>query len=120
MLEHLCSTFSSSFTTPSHEAGIMKDLLNWSWKSLATRFAYILILSFLTVLCLQMKLGYFIYFILFRYFPHLHFQCYPKVLHTLPPTPRPTHSHFLALAFSCIGAYKVCKSNGPLFPLIAD
>jgi hypothetical protein len=44
----------------------------------------------------------------------------PKVPHTLPPTPLPTHSHFLALAFPCTGAYKVCKSNGPLFPVMAD
>ena len=54
---------------------------------------------------------------LIRYFPHLHFQCYPKS----PPYP-PTHPypHFLALAFPCTGAYKVCKSNGPLFPVMAD
>ena len=38
----------------------------------------------------------------------------PEVPHTLPPYPLPTHSHFLALAFPCIGAYKVCNSNGPL------
>jgi hypothetical protein len=44
----------------------------------------------------------------------------PKVPHTLPPTPLPTHSPFLALAFPCTGAYKVCKSNGPLFPVMAD
>jgi hypothetical protein len=44
----------------------------------------------------------------------------PKVPHTLPPTPLPTHSHFLALAFPCTGAYKVCKSNRPLFPVMAD
>jgi hypothetical protein len=34
----------------------------------------------------------------------------PKVLYTLPlppPCSLPTHSHFLALAFPCIGAYKV-------------
>jgi hypothetical protein len=43
-----------------------------------------------------------------------------KVPNTLPPTPLPTHSHFLALAFPCTGAYKVCKSNGPLFPVMAD
>jgi hypothetical protein len=43
-----------------------------------------------------------------------------KVPHTLPPTPLPTHSHFLALAFPCTGAYKVCVSNGPLFPVMAD
>jgi hypothetical protein len=37
-----------------------------------------------------------------------------------PPTPLPTHSHFLALAFPCTGAYKVCLTNGPLFPVMAD
>jgi hypothetical protein len=26
----------------------------------------------------------------------------------------------LALEFPCTGAYKVCKSNGPLFPVMAD
>ena len=31
--------------------------------------------------------------------------------------PLPTHSHFLALAFPCTGAYKVCKTKGPLFPI---
>jgi hypothetical protein len=31
----------------------------------------------------------------------------PKVPHTLPPTPLPTHSHFLALAFPCTGAYSL-------------
>jgi hypothetical protein len=38
-----------------------------------------------------------------------------------PPTPNPlpTHSPFLALAFLCTGAYKVCKSNGPLFAVMA-
>jgi hypothetical protein len=44
----------------------------------------------------------------------------PKVPHTLPPTPLPTPSHFLALAFPCTGAYRVCKSNGPLFPVMAN
>ena len=55
-----------------------------------------------------------------RYFPHLHFQCYPKSPPYPPPTPLPTHSHFLALAFPCTGAYKVCLTNGPLFPVMAD
>jgi hypothetical protein len=33
-----------------------------------------------------------------------------KVSYTLPaPTPLPTHSHFLALALPCTGAYKICK-----------
>jgi hypothetical protein len=41
----------------------------------------------------------------------------PKVLSYAPP---PTHSHFLALAFPCTEADKVCTTNGPLFPLMAD
>jgi hypothetical protein len=57
----------------------------------------------------------------FRYLFHLHFQCYPKSPpHAPPPTPPPTHSNFLALAFPCTEAYKVCMTNGPLFPLMAD
>ena len=44
----------------------------------------------------------------------------PKVPHVLPPNLLPTHSHFLALAFPCTEAYKVCKTNGPLFPLRAN
>ena len=44
-----------------------------------------------------------------------------KVLYTLPcPAPLPTHSHFLALVFPSTGAYKVCKTKGPLFPLMAN
>jgi hypothetical protein len=42
----------------------------------------------------------------------------PKVSHTLPLTSLP--SHFLALAFPCTEAYKVCKTQGPLFPMMAD
>jgi hypothetical protein len=60
-------------------------------------------------------------FFLIRYLFHLHFQCYPKSPpHAPPPTPPPAHSHFLALAFPCTEADKVCKTNGPLFPLMAD
>jgi hypothetical protein len=44
----------------------------------------------------------------------------PKVPHALSPTSLPTHSHFLALAFPCTEADKVCMTNGPLFPLMAD
>jgi hypothetical protein len=44
----------------------------------------------------------------------------PKVPHTHPPNPLPTHSPFLALEFPCTGAYKVCKSNGSLFPVMAN
>jgi hypothetical protein len=56
-----------------------------------------------------------------RYLDHLHFQCYTKSPPYPPtPTPLPTHSLSLALAFPCTGAYKVCVSNGPLFPVMAD
>jgi hypothetical protein len=56
-----------------------------------------------------------------RYLAHFHFQCYTKSPPYPPtPTPLPAHSPFLALAFPCTGAYKVCVSNGPLFPVMAD
>ena len=32
----------------------------------------------------------------------------------------PPHSHFLDLTFPCTEAYKVCMTNGPLFPLMAN
>jgi hypothetical protein len=68
---------------------------------------------------------FFIYFFSFpffiRYLAHLHFQRYTKSPPYPPtPTPLPTHSPFLALVFPCTGAYKVCVSNGPLFPVMAD
>jgi hypothetical protein len=65
--------------------------------------------------------GFFFFPFLIRYLAHLHFQCYTKSP-PYPPTatPLPTHSPFLALAFPCTGAYKVCVSNGPLFPVMAD
>jgi hypothetical protein len=44
----------------------------------------------------------------------------PKDSQALPPIPLPTHSHFLALAFPSTEAYKVCKTKGPLFPMMAD
>ena len=40
----------------------------------------------------------------------------PNTLHHR--TPLPTHSYFLALTFPCNEAYKVCKSKGPLFPMM--
>jgi hypothetical protein len=63
---------------------------------------------------------YFFFFILLGIFLIYISNAIPKVPHTLPPTPLPTHSHILALAFPCTGAYKVYKSNGPLFPVMAD
>jgi hypothetical protein len=68
------------------------------------------------------QLQFTIFFSFFiRYLAHLHFQCYTKSP-PYPPTttPLPTHSPFLALAFPCSGAYKVCVSNGPLFPVMTD
>jgi hypothetical protein len=44
----------------------------------------------------------------------------PKVPHTHSPTPLPTHSPFLALAFPCTRAYRVYMINGPLFSVMAD
>jgi hypothetical protein len=62
-----------------------------------------------------------IFSIFIRYLAHLHFQCYTKSPQYPPtPTPLPTHSPFLALAFPCTGTYKVCVSNRPLFPVMAD
>ena len=34
--------------------------------------------------------------------------------------PLPTPFHFLALVFPYTGAYQVCKTKGPLFPMMAD
>jgi hypothetical protein len=62
---------------------------------------------------------FFIYFLLGIFLNYIS-NAIPKVPHTLLPTPIPTPSHFLALAFPCTGAYKVCKSSGPLFPVMAD
>jgi hypothetical protein len=44
----------------------------------------------------------------------------PKSPITPLPAPLPTHSHLLALVFLCTGAYTVCKTKGPLFPMMAD
>jgi hypothetical protein len=69
-------------------------------------------------LCAQ---AFFKIFFIIMYFPQLHLECYPKSPpYPPPPTSLPNHSHFLALAFPCTGAYKLCVSNGPLFPVMAD
>ena len=45
----------------------------------------------------------------------------PKFPYTLPrPAPLHTLCHFLALLLPCTGAYKVCKTKGPLFPMMDD
>jgi hypothetical protein len=58
----------------------------------------------------------FLYFLLGIYFIYIS-NAIPKVPQPAPP---PTLSHFLALAFPCTEAYKVCTTNGPLFPLMAN
>jgi hypothetical protein len=58
---------------------------------------------------------YFFYFLLDIFFIYIsNFKCYAESsLYPSPcPAPLPTHSHFLALAFPCTGAYKVCKTRG--------
>jgi hypothetical protein len=64
-------------------------------------------------------IGYFLLDIFFIYI----LNAIPKVPYILPlpcTAPLPTHSRFLALAFPCTGAYKVCNTKGPLFPVMAD
>jgi hypothetical protein len=73
-----------------------------------------------------LRISFFVCFVLFcfvfllgTFFIHIS-SAIPKVPHTLPTTPPTTHSHFPALAFPCTEAYKVCTTNGPLFPLMAE
>jgi hypothetical protein len=59
-----------------------------------------------------------------RYFLYIQFKL-QMISQKLPipspcPAPLSTHFHFLALAFPCIGAYKICKTKGPLFPVMAN
>jgi hypothetical protein len=71
----------------------------------------------------SMKLGWYheidIYFLLGIFFIYIS-SAIPKVPQTFPPTPLFFHSHFLALVFPCTEAYKVCTTNGSLYPLMAD
>jgi hypothetical protein len=83
------------------------------------RFLWKVLLLNLAIASTALKLFFFPFFI--RYLAYLHFQCYTKSPPYPPtPTPLPTHSPFLALAFPCTGVYKVYVSNGPLFPVMAD
>ena len=59
-------------------------------------------------------------FFLIRYFLLYISNAIPKVPPLPSPTALPTNSHFLALVFPCTEAYKVCKTKGPLFPMMAD
>jgi hypothetical protein len=71
-------------------------------------------------LCIHDCNGLVTYFFLLHIFLNYISNASAKVPHALPPTPLHTHTHFLALAFPCTGAYKVCTTNGLLFPLMAN
>jgi hypothetical protein len=92
------------------------------WASISTFVTYESSIELETMYFLFFFFFFFFFFPFFiRYLAHLHFQCYIKSPPYPPtPTPLPAHSPFLALAFPCSGAYKVCVSNGPLFPVMAD
>jgi hypothetical protein len=79
-------------------------------------------LHYMVLVCWQLSLQVEQFFKIFfiTYFPQLPFQCYPKIPPYPPPLPYPPIPIFLALAFPCTGAYTVCVSNGPLFPVMAD
>jgi hypothetical protein len=64
-------------------------------------------------------LFYFFIYLLDVFFIYIS-SAIPKVPHTLPSTPLPTYSHYLALVFPCTEAYRVFKTNGPLFPMMAN
>jgi hypothetical protein len=69
---------------------------------------------------LQTEAGILFFFFKLGIFFIYIFNAIPKVPHTHLPNPLPTHSPFLAQGFPCTGAYKVCKSNGPLFAVMAN
>ena len=109
----------------SHSTHYSKVSIWEAWNHSSSRFCYLLmILSVGTRPSTKhteiKSRSNFLKNIFITYFPQLHFQCYPKSPLYPPPTPLLTHSHFLALAFPCTEAYKVCVSNGPLFPVMAD
>ena len=63
---------------------------------------------------------YFVNIFIITYFPQLHLECtFRKSPIPSPPLPYPPIPIFLSLAFPCTVAYKVCMSNGPLFPVMA-
>jgi hypothetical protein len=64
--------------------------------------------------------SFFKIFFIITYFPQLHLECHPKSPPYPPPLPYPPIPIFLALAFPYTGAYKVCTTNEPLFPLMAN
>jgi hypothetical protein len=95
-------------------ASVVTDLFPKLYiSSVTSLFLFFVFFSFFSF---STNIFYFILFPIFiRYLAHLHFQYYTKSPPYPPtPTPLPTHSPYLAPAFPCTGAYKVCVSNGPL------
>ena len=69
--------------------------------------------AWLVVHCMANLFFYYFYFLLGIFLIYLS-NAIPKVPHT-PPTPLPTHSHFLALAFPCMGSFIFKKQLYELF-----
>jgi hypothetical protein len=109
---------SSSLNVP-----LNKDLIyTWKKSQLTTKFIVVkpaVIGQTLARLSNRFTIVQLLFFLI-RYFPRYIFNAIPKVPIPTPPNPLPTHSPFLALGFPCTGAYKVCKSNGSLFAVMAD
>jgi hypothetical protein len=93
-----------------------------SWAPLGSQIS-LLWVAHVSPFILFFILKIFIYLFLFlnifiRYFPHLHFQCYPKSPpYPRPPTPLPTHSHFLAWRSPVLGHIKFTCPMGLSFQL---
>jgi hypothetical protein len=67
--------------------------------------------------------GFYFVFIFFHFlldFFSFTFQMLSQKSLIPSPRPAPLHTHYLALAFPCTGACKVCKTKGPLFPMMAN
>jgi hypothetical protein len=88
------------------------------WISYVKTLKSLVVLHISFFVCLFFVFVCFVLNFLLHIFLHYISNAIPKASHTPPPLP--THSHFLALAFPCTGAYKVCVTNGPLFPVMAD
>jgi hypothetical protein len=66
------------------------------------------------VLLLFLKFFYLLFLYTFQMLPRKFPRPSPH------PAPLPTHSHFLALVLPCTGAYRICKTKGPVLPMMAD
>jgi hypothetical protein len=93
-------------------------LLFLSLKSLVGTNSLFPFLMAIPLLLLQYKGKLFLKFLLDIFFIYIS-NAIQKVPYS-PPTPLPTHSHFLALAFPCTGAYKVFNTKGSLFLVMAN